>query len=422
MSDYLKWFNERCGEGLAAYLAALAFFLPLSPTVTNYLLVPLPLLLLWGWRQKQLAQLTERRAAGLVAAFALVGAVSLAVAPRFFESAYNYVHLMGRYVLIYFAVLLGVQTRRQAYHVVGAVLASSLLVSAYGIYQYFHGVAMLTSEWVDVAQFPTLKTRAFSTLQNPNLLAAFLLMVMSLAGGIFFSTQRLRIRLPLLLVGAVALLCLIFTYSRGAWVSLVVITVICGFLFSRRLLWVLGPALGIIGFFARDLVVARVASIFNPTDTSATLRMALWESTWSMIADHPVTGIGWGAYQFVYPAYDFFIQDPGTIIFHAHNLYLNIAAELGLPGIALFLLALLAHVAIGFRVLRQTRLPEQRGIVMGLIAVVIGVLVNGMTDFALFNIEISMLFWLFVALIAVLARCEAQAAISEEKPHIGISV
>ena len=410
----IAWLNARCGEGLAAYLAVMAFFLPLSPAVTNQLLVPLPLLLLWAWRQKKLAALTERRAAWLFGAFALAGAVSLAVSPRFHESAYNYVYLMGRYALMYFAILLGIQERRQAYRVVGAVLASSLLVSCYGIYQYLHGVAMLTSEWVDVAQFPTLKTRAFSTLQNPNLLAAFLLMVMSLAGAIFCSTNKLRFRLPLLAVSGVALLCLIFTYSRGAWVSLVAIAVICGFLFSRRLLWVLGPALVVIGFLAREEVIARVTSIFNPTDTSAVLRMALWESTWGMITDHPMTGIGWGAYQFVYPQYDFFIQNPETIIFHAHNMYLNIAAELGLPGITLFLLALFAHLLIGFRVLCRTSKPEQRGVVMGLIAVIIGVLVNGMTDYALFNIEVSMIFWLFVALISVFSRITLNEGLTEQ--------
>ena len=403
MLRYIAWLNSRCSEGLAAYLAVMAFFLPLSPAVTNYLLVPLPFLLLWVWRCRQLAQLTERRAAGLFGALALVGALSLLVSPHFYESAYNYVYLMGRYALIYFSILLGVQNRRQAYYVVGAVLASSFFVSCYGIYQYFHGAAMLTSEWVDVEQFPTLKTRAFSTLQNPNLLAAFLLMIMSLAGGIFFSTHKLRLKLPLLGIGAVALLCLIFTYSRGAWVSLVVITAVCGFLFSRRILWGLGPVLLVVGFLARDEVVNRVASIFNPTDTSAVLRMALWESTCGMISDHPVTGIGWGAYQFVYPQYDFFIQNPDTIIFHAHNLYLNIAAELGLPGIAIFLLIVITHLLIGFKALRRAS-GESRGIMMGLIAIIIGVLVNGMTDYAMFNIEISMIFWLFAALICVFAR------------------
>lgn len=403
MSRYIAWLNAHCSEGLAAYLAVMAFFLPLSPAVTNCLLVPLPFLLLWVWRRRQLAQLTERRAAGLFGALALVGALSLFSSPRFYESTYNYVYLMGRYALIYFSILLGIQNRRQAYCVVGAVLASSLLVSCYGIYQYFHGAAMLTSEWVDVEQFPTLKTRAFSTLQNPNLLAAFLLMIMSLAGGIFFSTQKLRLKLPLLGIGAVALLCLVFTYSRGAWVSLVIITVICGFLFSRRILWLLGPALLVIGFLAREEVINRVASIFNPTDTSAVLRMALWESTWGMISDHPVTGIGWGAYQFVYPQYDFFIQNPDTVIFHAHNMYLNIAAELGLPGITLFLLIVMTHMFIGFKALRCAS-AEGRGVVMGLIAIIIGVLVNGMTDYAMFNIEISMIFWLFAALLCVFSR------------------
>ena len=132
--------------------------------------------------------------------------------------------------------------------------------------------------------------------------------------------------------------------------------------------------------------------------------MALWESTWGMISDHPLTGVGWGAYQFVYPQYDFFIQNPDTIIFHAHNLYLNIAAELGLPGIAFFLLALATHLAIAFQVLHRTKSVERRGIMMGLIAIIIGVLVNGMTDYALFNIEISMIFWLFAALICVFSR------------------
>lgn len=405
---YKVWLNSHCGEGLAAYLAVMAFFLPLSPAVTNQLLVGLPVLLLWTWRQRQLASLTERKAAFLFSGFAVVGALSLLVSPRFGESAYNYVYLMGRYALIYFSILVGIKNSRQAYQVVGAILASSFLVSCYGIYQYFHGAAMLTSEWVDVAQFPTLKTRAFSTLQNPNLLAAFLLMVMSLAGGIFFSTSRLRFRLPLLGVGAVALLCLLFTYSRGAWVSLIVVAVICGVLFSRRLLWVLGPALLLIGFFAREEVLSRITSIFNPTDTSATLRMALWESTWGMISDHPLTGVGWGAYQFVYPQYDFFIQNPETIIFHAHNLYLNIAAELGLPGIAFFLLALVMHLVIAFQVLHRTKKVERRGVMMGLIAIIIGVLVNGMTDYALFNIEISMIFWLFAALICVFSRITEQ--------------
>ena len=85
---YKAWLNAHCGEGLAVYLAVMAFFLPLSPAVTNHLLVGLPALLLWAWRQHQLASLTERKAALLFSGFAVVGALSLLVSPRFGESAF----------------------------------------------------------------------------------------------------------------------------------------------------------------------------------------------------------------------------------------------------------------------------------------------------------------------------------------------
>jgi putative inorganic carbon (HCO3(-)) transporter len=51
-----------------------------------------------------------------------------------------------------------------------------------------------------------------------------------------------------------------------------------------------------------------VVSIWNPTDTSATLRIALWESTLAMIVDKPLFGIGWGSYWLVYPEYRLFYQ------------------------------------------------------------------------------------------------------------------
>lgn len=62
------------------------------------------------------------------------------------------------------------------------------------------------------------------------------------------------------------------------------------------------------------------------------MRMDMWEAAIAMFVDHPVLGIGWGAFKHVYPVYNELIQEAGIVIFHAHNMYLNILAETGLAG------------------------------------------------------------------------------------------
>lgn len=59
-----------------------------------------------------------------------------------------------------------------------------------------------------------------------------------------------------------------------------------------------------------------------------------------MIEEHPLLGIGWGSYFLAYPDYNFFIQNDNVLIFHAHNMYLNMLAEVGIPGGLAFLAAL----------------------------------------------------------------------------------
>lgn len=71
---------------------------------------------------------------------------------------------------------------------------------------------------------------------------------------------------------------------------------------------------------------------FSGEDTSLSLRLALWESTIAMIEEHPLLGVGWGNYWLAYPEYNFFIEDADVVIFHAHDMYLHIPAEVGIPG------------------------------------------------------------------------------------------
>ncbi|MBP2662847.1 MAG: putative bicarbonate transporter, IctB family [Firmicutes bacterium] len=379
-------------------ILAVAFFLPMSLDVSTLFLGVGTVL--WTVKMTAAKQLLLKRTPfdELIALLVILSAASIAVSPDRGFSFYNYYHLMGRYILLYYLVINNINSLPQVQRLVWSVMVSALLVACYGFYQYVHGVDISNFQWVDGEQFPDLKVRIFSTLQNPNLLAGFLVVVMSLAVGQGLYDERIADKILMFMLVTVLGICLVLTYSRGAWLSIVVVAAICGRFYNRKVLW-LFVIIPVVAFFCHDAVMERIMSIFNPTDTSSTLRIALWESTIAMILDNPLFGIGWGAYWLVYPEYDFFLNNPAARIVHAHNMYLHIAAEIGIPGLLVFLAVIYGHTKKAVDILRQTNNRWVAGLMLGIMSAVLGLAVNGFTDYIMFNVQLSMLFWLLNAVI-----------------------
>ena len=379
-------------------ILAVAFFLPLSLDIATLFLGAGTIV--WIAKMALLKKLFLKRTPfdEMIALLVILSAASIGVAPDKDFSFYNYYHLMGRYILIYYLVINNLNTLEQMKRLIWSIMASAVIVTCYGFYQYVHGVDISAFQWVDGDQFPELKVRIFSTLQNPNLLAGFLVVVMSLAVGIGLHTENIQGKVLLFVLVAVLGICLVLTYSRGAWLSVVAVTALCGRLYNRKVLWVF-LVIPVLALFCHDGVMERLLSIFNPTDTSSTLRIALWESTIAMILDKPLLGIGWGSYWLVYPDYDFFLNNPAATIVHAHNMYLHIAAEIGIPGLMVFLAIIYGHTRKAIQVLAQTQNAWVAGVMLGTVAAVLGLAVNGFTDYIMFNVQMSMLFWLLNALI-----------------------
>ena len=165
------------------------------------------------------------------------------------------------------------------------------------------------------------------------------------------------------------------------------------------------------------------------------MRLAFWESTVAMIQDHPFLGIGWGAYWMVYPEYDFYLQGANVLIVHAHNIYLNYMAEIGIPGAVAFFWFFFGTMVMALR----THFPEMpvrklrgafrwerlwtdweesdilAGLSQGIGLAVLSVALNGLTDDLLFNIPSSMLLWMIAALAGVLSCMSPQKAAAEKK-------
>jgi len=390
---YLDYLIEHC-------ILAVTFFLPLSLNVSSGFLGFGAVLWLGKMIVRRKLDFKSTPFDVGIALLVVLSAASIWNSPDRGFSFYNYYNLMGRYVLIYYLVVNNINSAMQIKKIIWVMLTSAAMVTLYGFYQYLFGVNISQMAWVDGQQFPDLKLRVFSTLENPNLLAGFLVTMMSVGASMGYKATTMKGRMILFALVTMFGACLVLTYSRGAWLSLLAVIGVYGMLCNRKIFWllILLPVGMICG---HDAILERIMSIINPTDTSSTLRIALWESTIAMIMDKPLLGIGWGSYWLVYPNYDFFLNNANVTIFHAHNMYLNIAAEIGIPGLITFLSIMYGHIRLALSVLGGAVESWSSGLMLGIIAAIGGIIINGLTDYVMFNIQLSMLYWLLNGLIVI---------------------
>ena len=441
-----RW--KRRATAIAWYgLLAEVFFLPLSPSVaTVALLIGIAGTVMRFYVDKEF-HFRHLRFDVPAVLFVAVSGLSVLSSPDRGFSFYNYYNLVGVYVLTYLLIGQNVREPGQMKSILRMACAAAVIVLLYGYYQFLFGIDISSMKWVDGDAFPELRKRVFSTWENPNILAGYLDIIICLAFGLFMKCRdrERRILLGAFMLAAAA--CLAMTYARGACLVIAVILAGYGALKDRRVLVACIVVVAVL--FALDpMLYERITSVFTKVDTSTEMRLAFWESTVAMIQDHPFLGIGWGAYWMVYPEYDFYLQGANVLIVHAHNIYLNYMAEIGIPGAVAFfwfffgtmIMALHMHFPAdaGDAAEEMTPFGKYRapfrwdrlwhdwkehdilaGLSLGIGLAVLSVALNGLTDDLLFNIPSSMLLWMLAALAGALSCMCPEKVDTAEKETSG---
>ncbi len=407
-------------------VAALLFMLPFSYEISSVLLVV-------GWLvyiYKSVKGFFEWERTPFdfpIAIFVVISFLSIFVSPNPAFSFYNCYNLVGRYVLTYYLVVqsLNIKDVKQVKvssdtdkHVVRVALLEQVktllyvmcfslaIVIVYGFLQAFFGIGLTSEEamvWTDNAIFPGLKTRVFSTWQNPNLLGGYLDFMLGMLMGIFVVVKNRNLRIAIGILFCITAFCLTLTYARGACLSIAVVMAVYGALYNRKILVAL-IVLAVILLVSDAALVERLTSVFSKLDTSSEMRLAFWESTIAMILDHPLLGIGWGAYFMVYPSYDYYMQGDFIKIVHAHNMYLNFMAEIGLFGFVSYMVYFFGIIYKAFKTQISDIEPLNKGVMLGIGLGMSALALNGLTDYVMFNTELSMLVWLFSGVAVILGK------------------
>jgi putative inorganic carbon (HCO3(-)) transporter len=96
--------------------------------------------------------------------------------------------------------------------------------------------------------------------------------------------------------------------------------------------------------FGRFMLIGKVTANYKNLDRLFSKRLSLWDTGLNMVHERPLTGVGIGAFRTAYDSYstnpdDIFRGNRAVVTpHHAHQLYISMAAETGLPGLAALLL------------------------------------------------------------------------------------
>jgi O-antigen ligase len=244
---------------------------------------------------------------------------------------------------------------------------------------------------------PSLPQRATGTSIDPNALGGLLIMTLTLGAPQLFGKQPVLPRFWLFLgLGAMSL-ALLLSFSRGSFLGTGAALLVLGGLRYRKLLVIMLVALAAILILPQTQ--AYVTHFFQGVqgqDLATQMRYGEYSDALKLIQRYPVLGVGFTGS----PDLDTYLS--------VASVYLLIAGEMGLVGLAAFLILMLTLFVSAWRTRRAASNRSDVGAIWwGLHAALIGALVGGIFDHYFFNLDFHhsvTLFWLYIGLAAVATR------------------
>jgi len=311
---------------------------------------------------------------------------------------------LASYVCFYYVIADWVETPRHTATLLKVLMASTIAVALFGLYQMMVGgysavYDILYPVQEEIRQIPPWEGRITSFLEHYNGLAAYINLVapFCLVFAVRGADPALRTLSKWCL--ALASVALLLTQSRGGLLAYAAMLIASAYLLApdrktrmRRLAMVLIGcvlAAGLAGFFFQ-----RLSEI---DDYTAVSRLAIWGGAFTVFARAPVVGAGFGNLR---PLMGGLLGLPEGWMGDAHNLYLELLAESGLAGFMAFGVLIVCALRAARRRICQSRGDFKRLIGIAALAAVCGVLVHGTVDYLFHTTpQVAALFFLVLGIL-----------------------
>ncbi|MCL6472430.1 MAG: O-antigen ligase family protein [Firmicutes bacterium] len=300
------------------------------------------------------------------------------------------------YAIIYFIVVQLVRDEKSFERVLKVMTIGFIPVAIYGLLQ---------AAGLDFPNVFRFETRVHSSLGNPVLFGAYLVIMLPLLLSLARNSNEERWRLLAWTLIVIGIIDLIFTESRGAWLGISVAAVAVfirwrgNIALSKRMktsrakssiqsknrMRTVGLVLVIAVLLITSLIAipgnylkSRLVSTFSFSEGLAANRIETWRASLKMIADKPLLGYGpeqMNDWMPLYKAEKYASDSPRMLTEHAHNDFLQAALSGGIPGMLLYVWMFIMAILGLFR----NKMAFRTSYMTGLFGAIIGYLAQAQT-------------------------------------------
>ncbi|HPD18250.1 MAG TPA: O-antigen ligase family protein [Candidatus Goldiibacteriota bacterium] len=317
------------------------------------------------------------------------------------------------YVLFFYLATNFIKTKKDVFKYVYVILGATFIISLYGLAQ---NLGWDFVKWNPETYSPE---RFFSTLGNPNFLAAYLVETIPIIFILFFITDKTPGKLFILIVLILSIVILFLTKSRAGFLSFLVTVffiLIYTFLdarkkenelFSKNKIWFMFFALTIILTLFLPIVREafqtlweRSRNLFSFKGIILTPRIYIWKSALMMFKDNPILGTGVDTFQVIFPYYRLPIywqlEWNGTPE-KTHNVFLQILSTEGIIGFGFYLLLFVTFLKKSFNLIFGEKDITRRYLIFGFFMAVIAFYVQGLFNYTV--VAYGSFFWFSLSII-----------------------
>ena len=200
-------------------------------------------------------------------------------------------------------------------------------------------------------------------------------------------------------------LALVFSTARGAWLAALAVAAALALVARDRRARLVLPACAVaagLAFAVTPALRAEAAHMFSAGGANAG-RVGIYRANLDIVHERPLLGLGFGRYRTAAPPY-YAAHPAADRRSHAHNNFLQMAAEAGLAGLAAFGLVYATVLRRGAETIERAPDGATWAAAAGAWAGVVGFLVGGLTQYTFGDAEVAIAMWVALAILARLGE------------------